>query len=355
MGENRYFNGYWRFMSINYLSIVKKAWRAYGDGRPVQSIEDISAMVSTNHVYKIEFESRRFVVAKLSWFGKYEHFVEDHSIINILANVLEPPLQQFLARSLLKDGKLFTYRYQERSRDIWAVFYNPIKVQEMMPRRLEDRHIRQLGRQMARFHKACTEVLHQLPASSKTIHWDITDLLYLVHTDTVYKRHSDLIERQCNLFLENSARIGYHAFSKIPIFVDWNIGNFSITKRGEFFSRWDYDWFRMCSRVVDFYFMSRVCSDAGDRTVFSYLPDTLLEDRFGLFLKAYHKEFPLSVAEVRFVKEAYRFFILQYVVKYGKHFFRRSYASKLQREAFEVYLPELDARFDEEKLLKVLY
>ena len=341
-------------MSINYLSIVKKAWRAYGDERPVRNIVDISAKVSTNHVYKIEFENRRFVVAKLSWFGKYEHFVEDHSIINILGNVLEPPLQRFLARSLLKNGKLFTYRHRGKKKDIWVVFYNPIQVQQMLPRRLDGRLIKKMGQQMARFHKACSEVLHQLPDTSKTIDWDIKDLLRRVRKGGEYAGHVALIEEQCNIFMKNSAEIGYDTFLKIPIFVDWNIGNFSVTKSGDFFSRWDYDWFRMCSRVLDFYFMSRVCSDAGDRTVFSYLPDTLLEDRFGLFLKAYHAEYPLTEAEVRFIKEAYRFFILHYVVQYGKHFFRRSYAAKLQREAYELYLPELDQRFDVEKLLKTL-
>ena len=341
-------------MSINYPSIVKKAWLAYGDERPIRSIVDVSARVSTNHVYRIELEQRGHVFAKLSWFGKYEHFVEDHSIINILGNVLEPPLQQFLARSLLKKGKLFTYRCLTGGKEIWAVFYNPIRVREMLPRRLDERLIRKLGRELARFHRACTDVLHQLPESSKTIDWDIHDLLRIVREERGYARHIPQIERHCARFLENSARIGYDAFLKIPIFVDWNIGNFSVTRTGAFFSRWDYDWFRMCSRVVDFYFMSRVCSDAGDRTVFSYLPDTLLEDRFALFLNAYHREFPLSAGEVHFIKEAYRFFILHYVVKYGKHFFRRNYASKLQREAYELYLPELDRRLDTDVLLGIL-
>ena len=110
----------------------------------------------------------------------------------------------------------------------------------------------------------------------------------------------------------------------------------------------------MSSRMLDFYFFSRVCSTAGDKTVFSYLIDPVFEDRFAIFLKAYHAVYPLSRDEVLFLKEAYRFFILNYVVKYGRYFFHEIYADKLQREAFEIYFPLLDERFKPEKILKVL-
>ena len=95
----------------------------------------------------------------------------------------------------------------------------------------------------------------------------------------------------------------------------------------------------MSYRVLDFYFFSRVVSDLGDRTVFSYVINTMMEDRFILFLKEYHKVNPLTADEIRFLKEAYRFFILNYVIKDGKYFFSEQYAKKLQAEAFEIYLP----------------
>ena len=68
--------------------------------RADQRVTDISAKVSTNHVYKLEFEDQRFIVAKLSWFGKYEHFKEDHNIIHVLGNSLTGQFENFLARSL---------------------------------------------------------------------------------------------------------------------------------------------------------------------------------------------------------------------------------------------------------------
>ena len=110
----------------------------------------------------------------------------------------------------------------------------------------------------------------------------------------------------------------------------------------------------MSSRVLYFYFFSRVCSTAGDKTVFSYLIDMVMEDRFMIFLKAYHAVYPFSRQEVFFIKEAYRFFILNYVFKSGHYFFHDIYASKLQREAFEIYFPRLEKDFKPDKILQAL-
>ncbi len=141
------------------------------------------------------------------------------------------------------------------------------------------------------------------------------------------------------------------SFETIPVFIDWNIGNFSVINKFELFSRWDYDWFRMSSRMLDFYFFSRVVSDAGDKTVFSYLIDPMMEDRFLLFLSEYHKINPLTADEIRFLREVYRFFILNYVVKNGNYFFSEQYAKKLQSRSLDIYLPSVDKNFDPEKII----
>jgi hypothetical protein len=144
--------------------------------------------------------------------------------------------------------------------------------------------------------------------------------------------------------LSNAAALGYHAMQRIPVLIDWNIGNFSVgfDERGfKLFSRWDYDWFRIEPRSLDFYFCARVVRDEGDQTTFSYLTGPLAETRFLTFLRAYHQVYPLSENDVLFIKEAYRFFILNYVVRSGEHFFRPSIYRRLVREATEVYLPSL--------------
>jgi hypothetical protein len=344
--------------TFNFQTVIEKAWCDYDDTRQIKAITDVSAQVSTNHVFKITFEDRNAVFVKLSYYGNFGHFKEDHIIINNLANNLESPYENFLARSLVKKNEVFTYRYKQGYLDTWAVFYNPVKIKKKLPRRLEEKHIIKLGSELALFHKACLNIRNVLSPSSKTPMTDIESLLKKVNAGSlrcVNNSGSDQIREQCFLFQKNSEYLKYDTqFVNIPVFVDWNISNFSVTGDGKFFSRWDYDWFRMASRVFDFYFFSRVVSDMGDRTVFSYSVDTLMEDRFMLFLREYHKVYPLTEAEIRFMKEAYRFFILNYVMKDGYHFFHEIYASKLQKEACEIYFPALDIKFDAEKILREL-
>lgn len=342
---------------MNYKAIIKKAWQGFDASKTIRKIEDISAMVSTNHVFRVTFVDEDVVIAKLSNFGKYEHFKEDHRIINALSTNLLYPFENLLSRSLLKNNQVYTYRYKWGKTDAWVVFYNPTRVQLRLPRRLEEYHIRQLAQQIARFHKSCSRVKNVIPKSSKTLRTDINILLEQIESRPEKfgsKQNCDLLKHHCELFIKNRLKCNTSRFEIIPVFIDWNIGNFSVTSRMELYSRWDYDWFRMSYRMLDFYFFSRVVSNAGDRTVFSYVITTMMEDRFILFLQEYHKIYPLMADEIRFLKEAYRFFILNYVIKDGKYFFSEQYAQKLQAEAYEIYLPSIDRDFDTEKLIKAL-
>jgi len=345
------------YTQVDYDAIIKKAWEGYDNSKTIKEIADISAMVSTNHVFRITFEDGDMVIAKLSYFGNYEHFKEDHRIIHALSNNLLYPFENLLAKSLLKNNRVYIYRYKQGRTDAWVVFYNPSRILERLPRRLEDHHIRKLGQQVGKFHKACSRVKNVLPKSSKTLRTDIAALQQLLVTDEKKfgsAMQVDFLKYHCELFLKNRSTYNMKSFEIIPVFIDWNIGNFSVTHNLELYSRWDYDWFRMSYRLLDFYFFSRVVSDAGDRTVFSYYINTMMEDRFILFLKEYHQVNPLTADEIRFLKEAYRFFILNYVIKDGKHFFNEQYAKKLQSEAFEVYLPSVDRDFDAEKIIEAL-
>ncbi len=342
---------------IDFNDIVREAWQSYDSSREIARIQDISARVSTNHVYQITLRDHNLIVAKLSYFGKYEHFVEDHSIINSLSNNLPSPFENFLARSLMKGNELFVYRYQAEIIDIWVVFYRPIRIQKKLPKRLDENQIKGLARETATFHKACDSVKGTLPPSSKTMNVDIDGLLDVLESDEGHFQHHmhlDLIESQCLRFKEEYDGLDADSLDTIPVFVDWNIGNFSVSPDFKFFSRWDYDWFRMSTRMMDFYFFSRVVSDIGDRTVFTYNIDILMEERFLLFLTEYHKVFPLTEKEILFLKECYRFFLLTYVVKYGRYFYHEVFATKLQREVFDIHLPSIDKKFDPKPLLEAL-
>lgn len=337
--------------------IVREAWKGYDPSRTISTIEDISPMVSTNSVYKVTFTDEDFVIAKLSTFGKYEHFKEDHRIIHSLSNNLLYPFENLLAKSLLKNNHVYTYRYRKDKKDAWVVFYNPSRVMQRMPRRLQEGHIRNFGRQIAKFHLACSRIRNVLPKSSKTLRTDINTLLEELEKDERRfgsRENNELVKYHCEQFLKNRNRCNAGSFETIPVFIDWNIGNFSVVDNFELFSRWDYDWFRMSSRMLDFYFFSRVVSDVGDRTVFSYRIDTMMEDRFMIFLTEYHNINPISADEIRFLREGYRFFILNYVLKNGIHFFSEQYAKKLQKEAIDIYLPSIDRDFDPEHIIDLL-
>ncbi len=344
-------------IQIDFNGIVREAVEYYDNSKVISAITDISAKVSTNYVYRIKFTDGNIIIAKLSYFGKFEHFVEDHSIINSLANNLPAPFENVLARSLIKGNSLYVHRHQSSLIDAWVVFYRPMRVKKKLPKRLNDDQIVKLAKSFARFHKACNSIRNTLPPSSKTLHVDIYHLLDILETKEgqhEHRMHLDLIRKQCNTFLKNVEQLEADKLDSIPVFVDWNIGNFSVTPNFELYSRWDYDWFRVSSRMMDFYFFSRIVSEVGDKTLFTYEIDRFMEDRFILFLQAYHKEYPLKEVEILYLKETYRFFLLNYVIKYGRYFFHELFATRLQQDVYNEHLPTIDEKFNPEPLLNAL-
>src|ERR1700739_3204836 len=130
---------------MNHKQIISLAWAGYDASKTIKSIDDISAMVSTNHVYRVTFDDDDIIIAKLSYFGKYEYFKEDHRIIHSLSNNLLYPFENLLSKSLLKNNRVYTYRYKQNKVDSLGVFYNPTRIFERLPRRLDEHHIRKLG------------------------------------------------------------------------------------------------------------------------------------------------------------------------------------------------------------------
>lgn len=338
--------------------VLRQAWTAYGDRRPLIKVEDISARVSTNKVYLVLLGDGHEVIAKTTLYGSYVHFRQDHRIVQQwnrrLAN---GRYRNFLAQVCLReDGEVFTVHIG----DTWVVFYEKAKFYDFLPSVLSPSQVECLGREMAEFHLASSQVSDLLNTSWKSLGSDVATL-YDVIGNSQWREEHDLgpeaegiLREQCDQFLNNSERLGYHQFQKIPVLVDWNIGNFSVgmTEDGfRFFSRWDYDWFRVEPRMLDFYFCARVVREEGDQDTFSYTVAPFFEERFMAFLRAYHAVFPLTEPEVLFIKEAYRVFLLNYVIRIGEHFFRRKIIQRLHHEAIQTYFPELD-RTDFSTLLR---
>jgi hypothetical protein len=329
--------------------IIRQAWQALGRTPHLERAVEISADVSTNHVYRVELDDGHHVVAKTSTYGSYVHFRQDHQLIDRWAQLLQDTrFAGFLAHVILKGDSVFTFRKD----NAWLVFYEKADFYDFLPRILSDAEVDAFAVEMADFHRASTRAAKRMHSSWKSVGSDIAALYDAVGSqEWRAQRRLDestglMLREHCDALLDHADRLDFYRFPKIPVLVDWNIGNFSVglERQGfKFFSRWDYDWFRIDSRMQDFYFCARVVRSEGDKTLFSYSTAPLFEPRFLRFLQTYHRRFPLTKNEVLFLKESYRFFLLNYVVRGGEHFFRPSYCERLQREAVEDFLPRLDA------------
>jgi Ser/Thr protein kinase RdoA (MazF antagonist) len=341
-----------------FLQTAYAAWTAYGDRRRIVASTEVSANVSTNHVYRLALDDGSSVIAKVSSYGSYYLFREDHDRLNRCQTRLQNTrFANLLADVLTRDGKAFTYQAGDR----WVAFYQEVPKLGSLPDILTDAHVANLATELAEFHLACHRAAGTIPPSATSLVSDIIYLLDLLSDPSSAARFHfsahelATVRRHGEAFLEATEALGYDEWTRIPVLVDWNLGNFSVESApdGDSFrlaTRWDYDWFRIEPRQLDFYFLSRVSSATGDRTVFTYGPHTLLEPRFAAFLRAYSEVFPLTENELRFIPEMYRFFILNYVIRLGAGFFQPSLCTRLQRDAVTLCLPALDS-FNVEQLL----
>ena len=328
---------------------VEAAWQHLGDGRAITRIVEVSAFVSTNHVYRVELNDGSNVIAKVSSYGSYFLFREDHDRLHACHELLaESRYASFLADVLTKDGRVFT----SLDGDVWTVFYEEVERRDSLPRILDDSQVANFAEEIALFHRACANAAALIPPTSTSIKSDAIHLLDLVTNVRTARRFAlsarelAVVARHCERFLFRLDELRYDYWAKQPVLIDWNLGNFSVETladgRFRLFSRWDYDWFRIEPRGMDFYFLSRVSSRTGDRTHFTYSPHTLVEPRFLTFIHAYNRTFPLSDGDIEFLAEAYRFFILNYVIREGDRFFREDLWKRLQKDAVNVYLPAVE-------------
>jgi hypothetical protein len=349
-----------RAVPSTHRTALHAAWAAYGDPRHITSVTEVSAFVSTNEVHRIALDDGTNIIAKVSSYGSYFLFAEDHDRLYRLSDLLAPTrFSHLLARVLGRDGRAFTW-YDGK---LWVAFYEEIDRARSLPPVLSDEEVENLARELATLHLACADASASIPAMSNSVKVDAIHLLEQLESPIatfvfgLTATQVALVWRHTHQFLLNLERVRYDEWLRIPVLVDWNLGNFSVADApdGTFqlYSRWDYDWFRLEPRLHDFYFCSRVSSETGDRDSWTYSSHTLLEPRFLRFISAYHEVYPLTEPEVRFLPEAYRFFILNYVIREGKRFFRPDLCARFRTEAATTYLPDLD-RFDITPLLRAI-
>lgn len=336
--------------SLRFEGLVRQAWNERKDGPSIEWIRDISASVSTNRVFMVGLSDGHELVAKTTCYGSYVHFRQDHRIVmQWRRRMAATRYRDFLAPVLSdEEGDAFTRKLG----GVWITFYQKAPFYDFLPPVLSNDQVACLGSEMAHFHQASRRAAPQLLSSWKSMGSDVATLFDLVDSASFCeernfpKNAGPILQAQCDQFLTNAEKLGYQSFKKIPVLVDWNIGNFSVGLLEDgfrFYSRWDYDWLRVEPRTLDFYFCARVVRAEGDQDTFSYNVAPFFDERFVQFLRAYHHVAPLEDEEVLFLKEAYRFFLLNYVIRIGEHFFRRSICRRLQQEAFDNYFPTLQS------------
>jgi Ser/Thr protein kinase RdoA (MazF antagonist) len=287
-------------------------------------------------------------------------FAEDHDrLFKLVQSLSNSRWSGFLAQVLPRDGRAYTWY----DGSCWAAFYNDVERGTQLPRIITTDDIVFLAREIAGLHKACANAALDLPPTSNSVKGDAIHLLEQLSSEFAPRnfdlRESDIsyLRTSTHNFLTNLENIHFDEWTKIPILVDWNLGNFSITQDANLvkrlFTRWDYDWFRIDTRMLDFYFLSRAASHTGDKTHFSYSPHTLVEPRFVTFLQAYHSVYPLSRTEIEFLPSAYQFFILNYVIREGAKFFRADLSTRFRKDAVRQYLPMLES-LDISPLLQIV-
>ena len=65
---------------LHHLDVVRRAWDDFADRRVIVNVVEVSAFVSTNHVYRVSLDDGSHVIAKVSNYGSYYLFREDHDI-----------------------------------------------------------------------------------------------------------------------------------------------------------------------------------------------------------------------------------------------------------------------------------
>lgn len=327
--------------------ILSEGWLRTRDPRRLLGVEEIRIGVSTNRVFRLALDDGSRAIAKVTSFGSFVHFRQDHErICRWTLCLAGTRWARFLAPVVARDGRPCLHR----DGPSWVAFYEEVEAGEALPPILSEAEIENLAEELASFHRTCLRVSRRIDPTWKTLGSDVAllrdqlDQRVWCEARGIGPAGAEFLREHCDAFLVNADALGVHRMRQCPVLVDWNLGNFGVrrTRNGfRLFRRWDYDWFRIGPHTLDFYFLSRVTSAVGDRTTFTYGSGPLFEDRFARFLRAYHARLPLRPEELLFLREVYRFFLLNYVIRDGDNFFQPELCERLRREAIQLHLPAL--------------
>src|SRR5689334_22688657 len=125
---------------------VLLAYRTYSNGETPLEIAPARAPVSTNRVYRLSFTSRSSVFGKISSYGSFVHFRQDHQRIEQWRRLLGGRRYgTLLAPVLTTDDDIYVFH----AGDAWVAFYEEVPVRASLPRVLSEAQIATLAGEMA--------------------------------------------------------------------------------------------------------------------------------------------------------------------------------------------------------------
>src|SRR5210317_690104 len=137
-------------VSRRHLDAIRNAWSEFDDGRRMADIVELSAMVSTNRVYRLVLDDGAAIIAKSSNYGSFFLFAEDHDRLHRCTRLLSGgPYEDFMAGMLTADDRPFIFYDGE----MWVVFYTEVEVRDRLPAILSEPQVDNLGAEIARFHR----------------------------------------------------------------------------------------------------------------------------------------------------------------------------------------------------------
>ena len=165
-----------------YLRALHDAWADFGDPRSIVGIDDTSPNVSTNTVFRLHLSDRSCVFAKVSNYGSYFLFAEDHDRLFRCTQLLQGTrFEDFLVPVLAKDNQPIVSRpYTWYDGNLWVAFYGEASKRDMLPPQLNREQSRCLAQEIAQFHLVCDSISTEIPATSNSIKSDAIHLLDLL-------------------------------------------------------------------------------------------------------------------------------------------------------------------------------
>lgn len=182
---------------FDYRLALAAAWSDFADPRDIVDVEDTSPRVSTNTVFRLHLDDASHVYAKVSNYGSYFLFAEDHDRLFRCTQLLQGTrFENFLAPVLARSTQRTADQQAARrpftwyDGNLWVAFYSEALKRDMLPPQLNHEQSCCLAREIAYFHRACDEIATEIPATSNSIKADAIHLLDLLSSPFAPKNFS---------------------------------------------------------------------------------------------------------------------------------------------------------------------